>query len=201
MWPCRVNTDMTEPLFFALEWDYCNEKPTLELPKVDVRRPVSPRKLHLSSYLITEKSKQSCSWCLGVFTPAVLDPQMCALWASGCMQNDITLTAHGLAFRSCVWECFSLQSITPIFHVAHPSDVICPLLLCIEPRLTYFITRLSWLWKTLHFLLIWWVSTLVTPCRRVPVEETVFKWQQRKNMTNALSLQVIYCTVQLAAVW
>lgn len=160
--------------FFALDWDYCNEKPTLELPTVDVRHPVSPRKLHLSSYLITEKSKQSCSWCLGVFTPAVLDPQMCALWTSGCMQNDITLTAHGLAFRSCVWECFSLQSITLIFHAAHPCDVICPLLLCIEPRLTYFITKLSWLWKALHFLLIWWVSTLGTPCRRVPMEGTVF---------------------------
>lgn len=57
------------------------------------------RQLRPSPYLITEKSKHRWSGCLGVFTPAALDPQMCAFWPSGCMQHDITLTAHAVALH------------------------------------------------------------------------------------------------------
>lgn len=46
---------------------------------------------------------------------------MCAFRPSGCMQNDITLTAHAVALRG---ECFRLrQEITALFHAAHPSDL------------------------------------------------------------------------------
>lgn len=79
------------------------------------------RQLCPSPYLIMEKSKHRWSGCLGVFTPAALDPQMCAFRPSGCMQNDITLTAHAVALHG---ECFRLhQEITLLFHAAHPSDL------------------------------------------------------------------------------
>lgn len=39
MWPCRVNKEMTEH-FLPGEPDYCNNNPKLELPLVDMKRPV-----------------------------------------------------------------------------------------------------------------------------------------------------------------
>lgn len=88
----RVNTTMW---FCRMEWHCCSER--------NASAPLDRwPSLTLSSLLIVKKSKQSNTQCFGVFTPPVLNLQMCELWAPACMQNDITLTTHALTSRSSV---------------------------------------------------------------------------------------------------
>lgn len=154
-----------------------------------------------------QKSKQASTQCLGVFTPTMLDAQMCTLWTPGRMQNDITLTAHALALHSCLGVFFTEVDYTYFPCCSSLWCIIHLIELITKPYLLYLITDLDksdstcwvafarnplWSWKplpecTLHNSTSGGDSVLVTT-------------KDKHDINTQSRSKVIYCTLETVCV-
>lgn len=161
---------------------------------VDIRRPVNPHQLHPSSYLITEKSKQSCRPVFGCFytgSHGLTDVCALSVWLHAKWHNvDST------------WSCVPLVCLGVFFTVVDYAHFpCCSSLWCYLPDSTQYEATVDTFYR--------WTEIspgIISPLSLVHCTGDhwwrcpVFSWQQRTNVVNGPSGLLHWPQVQLAMI-